>query len=69
MEYVNNADEPGILRSVDYAKAFDSISKEFLVKALNVFGFGDMFINWVRTLNSNTQKCINHYGCISDFFD
>ena len=40
----------GILFSVDFEKAFDSIEHSFIVATLKSFGFGAQFIQWIRTI-------------------
>ena len=38
---------PGILLFIDFEKAFDSIDWEFMVKCLDVFGFGPCLKGWI----------------------
>ena len=54
---------------MDYSKAFDSISKSFLLNAFKVFGFGTDFRKWVSVLTTGTKSSINHGGWISEAFD
>ena len=65
IEYMNNANKPGILLALDYTRAFDSISKEYMIWAFEKFGFGQKFIRWVKVLTNNTESCINYMGWIS----
>ena len=60
---------PGILLSIDFEKAFDSISWTFLFKALNLFNFGPCFIKWIRTFYSDITTCISVNGQFSEWFD
>ena len=39
----------GILFAADMEKAFDSLEYNFIFSALTKFGFGQEFIQWVRT--------------------
>ena len=53
---VNNA--PGMLLMIDFEKAFDSVDFRFLVTSLELFGFGEHFITWIRIIlgcNEGTQ--------------
>lgn len=40
MEYTKQQIMPGILLFIDFEKAFDSIDWNFMLKCLDVFGFG-----------------------------
>ena len=35
----------------DFEKAFDKLEWSFLFQALELFGFGDGFIAWVKTMS------------------
>ena len=59
---------PGILLAVDYKRAFDSISKDYMLYAFKSFGFGEGFMKWVKILLANTESCINYLGWISERF-
>ena len=68
IEYVEVCNKTGAILALDYKKAFDSISKEYLLHCFKIFGFGDDFIRWVETLMSETESAVIHYGWISEFF-
>ena len=46
--------------SLDAEKAFDRVQWEFLLAALSHFGFGQTFINWIKTLYKNPKAAV---GC------
>ena len=69
IEQMNVLDKPGLLVTIDYSKAFDNISKEFMLTAFKLFGFGPDFLNWVRVLMANSVSCISYSGWQSEFFD
>ena len=69
IEYWNLKDRPGILLALDFQKAFDSISKQFMLCAFRKFGFGTDFLQWVSTLFKNTRSCIIYNGWVSESFD
>jgi Reverse transcriptase (RNA-dependent DNA polymerase) len=50
--------QKGLLVSLDIKKAFDSISHQFLERALVFFNFGANFINWVKLISTNREACI-----------
>ena len=68
INYLGNKNLPGILVGIDFAKAFDTISKTFIQNSLKHYGFGENFNKWIGTLLNETVSCINHYGWISEPF-
>ena len=69
IEYTRENEKPGILASLDYSKAFDSISKEFMLEVFRLFGFGPHFLQWLEVLNQKTVSCISYSGWLSRWFD
>ena len=60
LEYYRLHKKPGILLALDFQKAFDSISKKYMLHAFRKFGFGDQFIQWIGVLfnqNFATGDC------------
>ena len=53
---------------VDFQKAFDSVSWDFLSDVLKFFNFGKDFIKWICVLNKNVQASILQSGYLSKFF-
>ena len=45
----------GLAVLVDFEKAFDSVSFEFIITALIIFGFGPFFISWINNLLGNAD--------------
>ena len=68
IQFLNYAKKGGYLLALDYKKAFDSISKEFMLQSLETFGFGEQFQRWVKILITDTVSMINHAGWISEAF-
>ena len=58
----------GLLLFVDFEKAFDSVSWSFIHKVLELFGFGDSLISWIKVLNKNAKLVVNQGGNLSPFF-
>ena len=58
-----------IILSVDYAKAFDSLSISAIKKALTYFELGENFGKWIDILFFNRTACVSNGGYISDCFD
>ncbi len=59
---------PGALLALDYSKAYDSISKEVMLKVLDYSNLGENFLNWLKVIMTNTMSCVNYCGWMSDWF-
>ena len=43
----------------DFKKAFDTVSRKFLFKTLQAFGFGYSFIWWIHTFYKKTYQAVS----------
>ena len=68
MKYCEENHIPGLLMLIDFEKAFDSLSFNFIEKTFDFFNFGDMFKKWIKLFLYNTQVCVQLNGYLSDFF-
>lgn len=68
INYLNVTGKAGYLLALDYKKAFDTISKSFMLQAFKTFGFKTNFVKWVQVLINGTNSCINHGGWLSESF-
>ena len=68
-EYLRLTERPGLILALDFQKAFDTISKEYLLLAFKRFGFGETFTTWVQTLFTDTTSCIQYNGWLSEEFN
>jgi len=59
---------PGIILSIDFEKAFDSINWNFLYKTLQTFNFGEKFISYIRTMYHNIESTVLNNGYTNQFF-
>ena len=50
IDYLNTSDKAGYLLALDYCKAFDSLSKDFIIEAFKLFGFVEQFTKWIKTI-------------------
>jgi len=50
------------LISIDFKKAFDSVSRGFLYRTLSAFHFGPSFIQWIYTFYNNISSCVLNNG-------
>ena len=68
IDYCKDNSINGMLISIDFAKAFDSMEWSFVYRAMAYFGFPEKYINWVKILYNNIESCIVNDGHISRFF-
>ena len=59
---------PGLLLSVDFQQAFDSVSWKFIAKTLDYFNFGPSFKKWIKIFQNGSESCILQNGHMSDYF-
>ena len=61
-----NLNKKGIILTLDFEKAFDSLEWNYLYKVLKFFNFGDTFIKWVNLLYTQPMACIKNNGYMSE---
>ena len=69
MHYLEKNNLQGLLMLVDFQKAFDSVSWDFLSEVLKFFNFGQDFKRWIDVLNKNVQASILQSGYLAEFFN
>ena len=57
---------PGLLMAIDFEKAFDSTSWQFLYDALQLFGFDDSLIDWIKMFNKSITARVQQCGFLSE---
>ena len=62
-----NQELPGLILSVDFEKAFDTVSRQFIEKVLKYFNFGPSTISWVKLFQNGSESCIIRNGFMSEF--
>ena len=60
--------QKGMLLSIDFEKAFDTVSKSFTLLVFKRFGFGPNIIKWISILTGNSTSCVIQNGNLSTFF-
>ena len=50
-------------------KAFDSLEHNFIYATPEPFGFGEDFIQWIRTLLCNVSRCVMNNGFSTGYFN
>ena len=68
MNYIEEENIPGFLSVVDFEKAFNSISWDFIGEVLEFFKFGSSMIKWISVLYNNISSAVTQCGFLSDFF-
>ena len=68
MEYTKVQNIPGILLSLDFCKAFDSIEWPFIMKTLDYFNFGTGVKKWVSTFYTNIESAVLNNGFVTNWF-
>ena len=68
MDYTKLYNLPGLMVTIDFEKAFDSLSWNFLFKTLEKFNFGESFIRWIRLFYTNISSCIMNNGVATPLF-
>ena len=67
--YTEREETEGILLALDFSKAFDSISVEYILECLSKFNFGPEFIKWVKIFCSKRKSCVSNSGWHTDWFN
>ena len=68
MQFTEERNIPGLLLMIDFEKAFDSVSWQFIDKALNFFNFGPSIRRWISVFQYETISAITQSGFLSIFF-
>ena len=48
--YAKENNVPGMMLMIYFDKAFDSVDFRFLVATLEMFGFGEYFVTWIKII-------------------
>ena len=66
--YLKNENQPGLLVSIDFEKAFDSVDWNFMEKVLKQFGFGSNILQWISAFYNDIKSSILVNGQASTSF-
>ena len=58
----------GILVTIDFLKAFDSLNHNFILESCEKFGIPDNVRNWIRILLTNQESCVINGGTTMQYF-
>lgn len=59
----------GILLALDFQKAFDTLSWDYLFKTLELYNFGMEYQRWVKLCYTEISSCVTNYKHASAYFD
>ena len=68
INHCSKYDIEGMLVSIDFQKAFDTMEWDFVCRAMLYFRLPDHFVNWIKICYTNIESCVVNDGHISDFF-
>ena len=68
METTKSQNLPGMLTSLDFRKAFDSLEWPFIAKTLDYFYFGSDIKRWVSTFYTNIESTVVNNGYTTNWF-
>ena len=68
MEYTMVEKKGGILMSLDFKKAFNTLEWEFVEKILELFNFGENVKKWVRIFYANIESAVMNNGFATNWF-
>ena len=69
MSYLDENQLPGLLVSIDFEKAFDTVNWSYMNKVLNAFGFGKDICCWISTFYTNIKSYVIINGKVSKSFE
>lgn len=68
IDFTNETGRSGLVVSLDFRAAFDSLDHHFLMQALNTFQLGESFLSWISTLYESSESCVLNGGQSSGWF-
>ena len=69
LEETDNNKRDGLLMTIDFEKAFDSISWEYMFKVLRLYNFGDKIIKLIKMCYTDISSCVMNFKRTSRFFN
>ena len=66
--YCNEENLDGILLTIDFKSAFDTLEREFMIYALKSFNIGEDFCSWIKLLYQGAELSVINDGLTSEWF-
>ena len=68
LEMTDDLHMEGILVTIDFQKAFDSLNHNFVLESCQKFGIPDNMLNWIKILLTNQESCVINGGTTTQYF-
>ena len=68
MEYTKMEELTGVLVSLDFKKAFDTLEWQFIKSVLNLFNFGESVRQWTSVVYTNVENAVLNNGFATNWF-
>ena len=68
LEQTKTENKSGILLSLDFKKAFDTLEWSFIQNTLSLFNFGESIKRWVTILYTNIESAVLNNGYATNWF-
>ena len=65
LDYTEKGEIPGALISLDFEKAFDKLDWNFMLKCLQKYNFGPVFIKWIQIMYEKPSLVVKNNGFFS----
>ena len=65
----NLNNKQGMLLALDFQKAFDSLSWDYLFRILKLNNFGDSFTKWIKLCYTDISSSVMNFGFSSTYFE
>jgi exonuclease III len=69
IHHLNTTNKPGLLISIDFEKAFDSVSWKYMKNVLQEFGFKESIIRWISAFYNDIKSSVTVNGMTSRQFN
>ena len=68
IHHINNKNKKGILLLIDFEKAFDSLSWDFIRETLSIFNFKQDIKKWISIFLTDIKSCVIVNNKVSNWF-
>ena len=68
LEMTDELKMDGIILTIDFQKAFDSLNHNFITESCQKFGIPENMINWIKIMLKNQESCVINGGTTTKYF-